>query len=491
MWIIIGIIVILVVYNALSSSGSQAKSKPAHSPSRPTPQRNIQSSLPEKKAQAKTVYRSKNKLPENLVITEEFKSAFELMENTTKCAYITGKAGTGKSTLLTYFRQKTKKNVIVLAPTGIAAINVEGSTIHSFFRFAPQLIEKANIQRDFTRQDLFGKIDMIVIDEISMVRVDLLDGIDYSLRLNRKLDTPFGGVQMVFFGDLYQLPPVVVGKDLTDYFEEHFGGAFFFNAKVFNELSFDYIELQTIFRQKDEHFKDILNSIRENRVTQKELELLNDRHNPTHAFDASNVCLTLSTTNKIADDVNLERMNNLTSKEFFYPAIITGRFDKASYPTEPKLFLKEGAQIMMLKNDSQKRWVNGTLGLISDLTEAEVTIEIDGTNYTIEKATWEVIEYQYNKEEKKIEAIVAGSFTQFPVKLAWAITIHKSQGQTFDNVVIDLGNGAFTHGQTYVALSRCTSLEGITLKTQIRQRDIILDPKVSRFIKERTKHFSS
>lgn len=218
---------------------------------------------------------------------------------------------------------------------------------------------------------------------------------------------------------------------------------------------------------------------------------MNVRFNPDHVFDTANVCLTLSTTNKIADDVNQERMNNLTSKEFFYPASIIGKFDKTSFPTEPKLFLKKGAQIMLLKNDSQKRWVNGTLGLISELTEAEVTVEIDETKYTIEKATWEVIEYIYNKEEKKIEAIVTGSFTQFPIKLAWAITIHKSQGQTFDNVVIDLGNGAFTHGQTYVALSRCTSLEGIILKTQIRQKDIILDPKVSRFIRERTEHFAS
>jgi len=478
MWLIIGIIAVVLLYNIVSSGGSKSYSKSTYSSSTPATQRSPNSSLTKTSSPTKKVYRSKNKLPDNIVITEEFKQAFELMDNTNKCAYITGKAGTGKSTLLTYFRQKTKKNVIVLAPTGIAAINVEGSTIHSFFRFAPQLIEKANIQRDFNRQELFSKIDMIVIDEISMVRADLLDGIDYSLRINRKTDIPFGGVQMIFFGDLYQLPPVVVGKDLTDYFEEHFGGYFFFNAKVFDELSFDYIELQTIFRQKDDHFKNILNCIRENRVTAKELSLLNARFNPRHTFDTTNVCLTLSTTNKIAEDVNQERMNSLTSKEFFYPATITGKFDKASYPTEPKLFLKEGSQIMMLKNDSQKRWVNGTLGLISELTEGEVTVEVDGTNYTIEKATWEVIEYQYNKEEKKIEAIVTGSFTQFPVKLAWAITIHKSQGQTFDNVVIDLGSGAFTHGQTYVALSRCTSLEGIILKTQIRQRDIILHPKV-------------
>ena len=435
----------------------------------------------------KKILKKKNKLPDNLVITQEFQKAFDLMESTSKCAYITGKAGTGKSTLLTYFREKTKKNVIVLAPTGIAAINVEGSTIHSFFQLPPQLIEKRHITKDFTRQELFDKIDMIVIDEISMVRADILDGIDYALRINRKKDIPFGGVQMIFFGDLYQLPPVVVGKDLTDYFEENFGGFYFFNAKVFKEISFEYIELQIIFRQKDDDFKQLLNSIRENKVTVNDLNILNTRFRPNHTLTSKDVCLTLTTTNKIAEDINQERMNGLTSKEFLYTAEIIGKFDKSSYPTEQRLILKEGAQIMMLKNDSKKRWVNGTIGIIKKLSD-EVVVEIEGTSYTIEKATWEVVEYQYNKEEKKIEAVVTGSFTQFPVKLAWAITIHKSQGQTFDNVVINLGNGAFAHGQTYVALSRCTSLEGIILKTQIRPRDIILDSKVANFIKEKTQH---
>ncbi len=483
MWIIIAIIIVVILYNVFSGTNSNSSSR--NTTSQPTRQ-DTKTNIPS--VPKKNVLKSKNKLPDNLVITEEFQSAFDLMENTSKCAYITGKAGTGKSTLLTYFRKKTKKNVIVLAPTGIAAINVEGSTIHSFFRFAPQLVEKHSITRDFTRQDLFDKIEMIVIDEISMVRADLLDGIDYSLRINRKNDLPFG-VQMIFFGDLYQLPPVVVGKDLIDYFEEHFGGFYFFNAKIFDEISFDYIELQKIFRQKDEDFKNILNSIRENRVTATELSLLNQRFNPNHIYSSNDVSLTLSTTNKIAEDINQERMNNLTSKEFSYTAIITGKFDKSSYPTDSNLVLKKGVQIMMLKNDSQKRWVNGTLGIVKNLTENEVEVEIDGTSSSIEKATWEVIEYQYNKEEKKIEAIVTGSFTQFALKLAWAITIHKSQGQTFENVVINLGNGAFAHGQTYVALSRCTSLEGITLKTQIRQRDIILDPKVAKFIREKTQHF--
>jgi ATP-dependent DNA helicase PIF1 len=483
MWIILLIIVIIVIYNVSSKSGSKATTN--SSTTYPINKKARTNS----NAPSKRKFNSKNKLPEGLVITDEFNKAFELMENSAKCAYITGKAGTGKSTLLTYFRQKTRKNVIVLAPTGIAAIQVEGSTIHSFFRFAPQLLEKKHISKDYTRQDLFNKVDVIVIDEISMVRADLLDGIDYALRINRNNDRPFGGVQMVFFGDLYQLPPVVVGKDLTDYFEEHFGGFYFFNAKVFGEISLEYIELQKIFRQKDTNFKDILNSIRENKASALELQVLNKRYIPNYIADAKDVSLTLTTTNKIAEDVNRNRMYSLQSKEYTYNATISGKFDKASYPTEPYLILKEGAQIMMLKNDSQKRWVNGSLGIVQDLSGYSISVRIDGTKYTIEKATWEVIEYEYNKEEKKIEAIVIGSFTQYPLKPAWAITIHKSQGQTFDSVIIDLGTGAFAHGQTYVALSRCTSLDGIVLKSEIRHQDIILDSKVANFIGERKQHF--
>lgn len=489
MEIFIGLIVVVFLYNLFSTPSRKSNTNtytPKNQTSNYKKPEVVKPPIPKK-----SVFKSKNQLPDNLVITEEFQEAFDLMEKTSKCAYITGKAGTGKSTLLTYFRKKTKKNIIVLAPTGIAAINVEGSTIHSFFRFAPQLVKKSEISKDYTRQELFNKLEMIVIDEISMVRADLLDGIDYALRINRQNDLPFGGVQMIFFGDLYQLPPVVVGKDLLDYFEENFGGYYFFNAKVFDDISFDYIELQTIFRQKDENFKKILNNIRENKITNSDLLLLNERYNQNHIYQDDDINLTLSTTNKIAEDINHERMNSLTTTEYLYNALVTGKFENSSYPTETRLFLKKGSQIMMLKNDSDKRWVNGTLGIVKSLTDFDVEVEIDGATYTIEKATWESIEYQYNKEEKKIEAIVTGTFTQYALKLAWAITIHKSQGQTFDNVLINLGNGAFAHGQTYVALSRCTSLEGITLKTKIRPQDIILDPKVAQFIRNRTQHFSS
>lgn len=417
-------------------------------------------------------------------LTKEFEKAFNEMENTTNCIYVTGRAGTGKSTLLNYFRQNTKKNVIVLAPTGIAAINVDGSTIHSFFHFPLKLLKKEDVSRDFSRQELFNKIDTIIIDEISMVRADILDCIDQSLKLNRKNNVPFGGVQMVFFGDLYQLPPVVVGKELTEYFDENFGGPYFFNAHIFKEIRLNYFELLKIFRQKDNSFKKILNGIREDKITEIELQKLNERYNADFSFKNRKLCLILSSTNKIANDINNEKINELPNQAFFYRASVSGKFDKNSYPTEVKLLLKSGAQIMMLKNDTQKRWVNGTLGIVDKLTEYGIWVNIGGTVYELEKATWEVVEYRYNKENKKIETIVTGAFTQYPLKLAWAITIHKSQGQTFDNVVIDLGRGAFAHGQVYVALSRCRTLNGITLRTKIYRKDIILDTKVVKFMQQ-------
>ena len=399
-------------------------------------------------------FQSKSTLPENFILTEEFTKIFELLENTEGNIYITGKAGTGKSTLLTYFRQKTKKNVVVLAPTGVAALNVEGSTIHSFFRFPTRLLEPndKDIKVDHQRSELFKKLSTVIIDEISMVRADLLDAIDSSLRLNRNDRRPFGGVQVIFFGDVFQLPPVVVGKDLADYFEVNYGGPYFFNAKSFVANSFACIELSKIFRQKDDSFKDILNSIRENRLGEQELSLLNAQFCREEKADGSSVILTICTTNKISADINNSRMAALSTKEFVYQAEINGKFDQSAYPTEPYLALKTGTQIMMLKNDSMQRWSNGTLGIVKDLTNTAIEVSIDGITYTVDKASWEVIDYQYNKKDNKIDAVITGSFTQYPLKPAWAITIHKSQGQTFDRVNIHLGNGAFTHGQTYVAL---------------------------------------
>jgi len=374
----------------------------------------------------------------------------------------------------------------MLAPMGIAAIKVEGATINSFFHFPPKIIDNRNIFPDRKRQELFKRLEMIIIDEVSMVRADIIDGIDYSLRINRQNNAPFGGVQMIFFGDLYQLAPVIVGNGLKQYFERHYGGVYFFNARVFTKLDFQYLELQIIFRQKDEQFKNILNSVRENKISASELAVLNKQYQPGHTYEENDLHLTLTATNKVMESINRERMENQPGKEYRFQAIITGNMDPSSYPTDPVLVLKQGAQIMLLKNDSKKRWVNGSLGRISQISNSAIWVEINGSSYFLERANWEVIEYAYNSKEKKIDAVVKGSFSQFPIQAAWAMTIHKSQGQTFNSIVIDLGNGAVSHGQTYVALSRCTSLEKIILKSPIRKRDIILDENVKQFIHSKT-----
>jgi len=440
-----------------------------------------------------TTFRSKKRLPDNLVITEEFQKAFDLMEKTPSCAYITGKAGTGKSTLLTWFRQNTRKHCVVLAPTGIAAITVEGATINSFFGFPPRLIRKTSIRPDENRRPLFQRLEMIIIDEISMVSPAVLDGIDYSLRLHRQCTRPFGGVQLIFFGDLYQLPPVI-SKDQAAYFEAQFGGIYFFNALVFREINFAYLELQTIFRQKDQQFKQALNNIRDNTVTTEDLDLINSRYHPQPVPAsahppltlATNIPLTLTTTNKLADSISKAKMSELSGKEYIFPAKIQGGIDPSAYPADLLLTLKRGARVILLKNDPQKRWVNGTMGVVTQISDSGISVEISGSVYPLDRATWEVIEYRYHSGSNNIEATVAGSFSQFPVKAAWAITIHKSQGLTFERIIVDLGDGAFVHGQTYVALSRCTSLEGLILTKPVRRKDIILDAKVRNFIRAQT-----
>ena len=416
-----------------------------------------------------------------LVITDEFRQAIDCMENTNTCVYITGKAGTGKSTLLSHFRKTTKKRLAILAPTGIAALNVDGATIHSFFRFLPRVVEPGSIRFDPERAGLYRKLDAIVIDEISMVRADVLDGIDKALRVHRNADTPFGGIQMIFFGDLYQLLPAV-NRELTGYFQSRFGGSCFFNARVFDQIRLQYIQLQTIFRQKDEAFKQLLNSIRENQVTDEQLAHLNTRYAPGYTPPPDDLRLTLTTTNKVAETINTERMAALSGKSHRYLATTDGKGDPNTYPADASLLLKKGAQVMLLKNDPEKRWVNGSLGRVVRLGRDKITVRIGKHSYPVERTTWEMMEYRYDPQKQKIETDTAGSFTQFPLRAAWAMTIHKSQGRTFDQVIIDLGAGAFTHGQTYVALSRCTSFDGLILKTPIRREDLILDPGVKRFI---------
>jgi hypothetical protein len=451
-----------------------------------------------KPQESKRNIHTENMLPNGFILTDEFKNAYNLMENSTKCIFITGKAGTGKSTLITYFRMNTKKNVAYLAPTGVAALNIRGKTLHSFFKFPLHFVEIADIRPDYRRQEIFENLDAIVIDEISMARADIVDGINTSLQVNRKKFQPFGGVQMIFIGDLYQLPPVVNSKELVDvgeskkiplkqYFEMKYGGIYFFNSKVFTSIPFENIELVHIFRQKDNQFINLLNAFREQTFLTADLEMLNRQYKPYDGTDSNEIKLTICTTNAIANGINEQNMNVLPAKPYIYEAVIDGKYDTELFPTEHNLILKAGAQVMMLKNDSENagfpRWVNGSLGIVKSLTEDCVMVEIRGFAYRIKQETWEAVEFEYDQEAKKIESKVIGTFTQYPIKAAWAVTIHKSQGQTFDRIAIDLGNGAFAHGQTYVALSRCTSLEGITLRRPVKYTDIILDPKVAGFMK--------
>ena len=423
---------------------------------------------------------ARDQLPEHLDINEEFKSAFDLMEYTKECLFITGKAGTGKSTLLKYFKANTGKNIIVLAPTGVAAINVGGQTIHSFFRFPPKIIQKDTIKR-LRDKSLLENLDMVIIDEVSMVRSDLMDGIDYALRLNRgRMKTPFGGIQMVFFGDLFQLSPVVE-NEARQLLEERYTSPYFFSAKVFDACHLRAIELSTIYRQKDSTFMELLNRVRNKEHTEEDLDILNKRVQKGTEVSKKDATVILTTTNSLANTINQERLSKLPGKEIAYESMATGRFEESTYPTEASLKLKKGAQVILIKNDPDKRWVNGTLAKVVALSKDSIVVDISGFEYDLPVVKWQKIEYSYNEAEERIEDEVVGEFAQYPLKLAWAITIHKSQGQTFDKVIIDLGHGAFTHGQLYVALSRCTCLDGIRLKRPVVHSDIIFDERIYEF----------
>jgi ATP-dependent exoDNAse (exonuclease V) alpha subunit len=413
-------------------------------------------------------------LPEDFELSQEFSEIFALLEQSRDHFFVTGDAGTGKSTLLKYFRRYTAKSIVVLASTGVAAINVHGQTIHSFFKFPPRLIRPAEIHRLRNRK-LFDALDAIVIDEISMVRADVIDGIDYALRLNKGTNVPFGGVQVIMFGDLAQLPPVVENDELKKFFKSMHGTHYFFDAVIFNIVKIKYVELTKIYRQKDEKFIDILNKVKAKKITDSELDYLNEQGSSRYYSDSDGV-IVLTSTNYIAEELNQLRLDALATRSFYYEAIVDGLFDEREFPTAEKLRLKSGAQVMLLRNDvKKKRWVNGTIALISRLSESKVTIAVGDNFYDLEPEVWEKIQYSYDEQKKKIVETVIGTFTQLPLKLAWAITIHKSQGKTFDKVIIDLGYRAFTHGQVYVALSRCTCLKGVSLERPIRQSDIIFD----------------
>jgi ATP-dependent exoDNAse (exonuclease V) alpha subunit len=422
-------------------------------------------------------------LPGDFELSDEFIAAFETIENTQNHICVTGEAGTGKTTLLKYLRLKTQKPYIVLAPTGIAAINCYGQTIHSFFRFPHKLIQKNQLRKIARAGKIFSKLRLLIIDEASMMRADLLDGIDYALRLNRnRMDEPFGGVQVVLFGDLFQLAPIV-DKELAGYYDQMYETPYFFSSQIFKAAQFQRVNLRKIYRQRDLEFISLLNKIRNKTFETHDLERLNQRVDP-ELCESSEDRIILTTTNAAAKAINESRLAKIEERVHIYPAVISGEFDQASYATESELRLKVGAQVLMTKNDPEKRWVNGSIGVITELGKDSMEVRIGNSVHAVEPAVWQKIKYKYDKETEQITEDVTGSFEQYPLKLAWAITIHKSQGLTFDHVIVDLHHRAFAHGQVYVALSRCRSLEGLVLRRPVTERDIIFDERVQLFTDE-------
>jgi ATP-dependent exoDNAse (exonuclease V) alpha subunit len=425
-----------------------------------------------------------------LEFNPHFTRALALMEESQQHLFITGKAGTGKSTLLDYFCNHTVKKPVILAPTGVAALNVKGQTIHRFFNFyvdvTPEKIRKKEVRpKD---PELYKKISTIVIDEVSMLRADLLDCIDVFLRMYGKDSTqPFGGVQMIFVGDLYQLPPVV-NREERDIFSTHYATPYFFSAKVLEVTPLEVLELEVVYRQKDEQFVALLNKIRNNSVEQSDIEALNQRYlSPDDATPTEDFCISLTTTNQKAEEINTVHLEALSGKLYTSTAVVRGDMAKEYYPTSTTLYYKIGSQIMLLNNDPKKRWVNGSIGVIEAIKRNEdgeecMNIRLHDTHklVSVSPVMWEV--YRFAVKEGEITSEPAGSFTQYPFRLAWAVTIHKSQGKTFDRVAIDIGRGTFASGQTYVALSRCTSFEGIRLIAPVKKQHIHTDPRIYKFL---------
>lgn len=413
-------------------------------------------------------------------LSNEQENFINEIENSSDHYFITGKAGTGKSTLLQGLKKFTKKKFIVAAPTGVAALNIGGQTLHSLFKLSIKFQEPDDIKISKSTAKLLSKIEMLIIDEVSMLRADILDAINIILQKSKEIYEPFGGVQLVMFGDLYQLPPIINDKELSQYFQDKYRSHYFFAAHVWDEADLNLKELNTIFRQSDLDFQNILNSIRVRNFDSSLLKRLNER---VLAKPHDESFVTLALTNKTVNQINEEALSKIQKQSYEYRAEISGDMEESAYPTEEVLLLKQGAQVMFLKNDPEQRWVNGTVGVIDYLADDHIEVNVNGEIHEIKKTKWDKIKYSYDENTQKIKEEIVSSFTQYPLRLAWAITVHKSQGQTLEKVVFDIERGAFAHGQTYVALSRCTSLEGLFLKKAISARDIIVDPKISEFMK--------
>lgn len=419
---------------------------------------------------------------------QEFDLAFNLLENTGTNLFLTGKAGTGKTTFLKRLKETSPKRMIVVAPTGVAAINAGGVTIHSFFQlpFGPYLPGmQQGQQKDFKNQfrkdkiNIIRSMDLLVIDEVSMVRADLLDAISDTLRRYKDRSKPFGGVQLLLIGDLQQLAPVAK-DDEWNLLKEHYASTYFFDSKALSESNYFCIELTHVYRQSDTNFISLLNNIRENRFDDETLHDLNQRYMPGFHPDDKQGYITLTTHNYQAQQINSRKLSELPDRSYIFSAEINNDFPEYSYPTDEKLELKCGAQVMFVKNDSSadKRFYNGKIGKIVFINPNKITVvDEDGNEILVEKETWNNVKYTINEETKEITETISGTFNQYPLKTAWAITIHKSQGLTFEHAIID-ASSAFSHGQVYVALSRCKTLEGLVLSSPISRNAMINDQRI-------------
>jgi ATP-dependent DNA helicase PIF1 len=417
-------------------------------------------------------------------INGDFKKAIEIMESTFENVFITGDAGTGKSTLINYFKTTTKKRVVSIAPTGVAAVNIGGQTIHSFFRFPPKPMTASNIpilKPEDTK--IYDRVDTIIIDEISMVRVDLMDAIDMFLRYNLHSEEPFAGKQIIMVGDLNQLPPVVGRGEEKEMIMHKYKSEYFFDASVWNKVGFEGIKLTKIYRQKDLAYIEILNKIKDNTISQIELDSLNDKCYNGGKMTKNEDSITLCSTNSVAEHINEMRLSKIHGNSFELVGDIVGNVNIKNCAADEIIYVKEGCRVMMLSNDPVGRWHNGTVGILKAVIHSEdkLEIEIGDKIHTIDKVVYNFSKYKYDRANKDITTEDIGTFTQYPIKVAYAITIHKSQGKTFDHMCLDTGMGTFAHGQLYVALSRCSTMMGVELTKKLSISDVIFDKRIAEF----------
>jgi hypothetical protein len=430
-------------------------------------------------------------------INSQFDQVLNFVNQTNQTIFLTGKAGTGKTTLLKYIKQHTFKQIAIVAPTGVAAINAGGSTIHSFFQFPftpflPVLKEDGSINYNYTnlptlkynsqRLTIFRNLELLVIDEISMVRADMLDQIDSTLRQVRKrIHTAFGGVQVLLIGDMYQLPPVIQQTE-WEILNKIYNSPYFFDSLVIKQNYPVYIELNKIYRQKEQTFVDLLNKVRNNNLDEESLKQLNSHYKQNITRQDYQTNITLTTHNKKADEINSNALNALPDKAYKFKCSVDGSFNEKNYPADELLILKKGTRVMFLKNNSEKNYYNGKIGIVTFINDDKIKVKCEDDDFEIDvsKETWTNVAYQVEKTTKQIKEEVLGTFTQYPLRLAWAITIHKSQGLTFSKLIIDAAE-AFSAGQVYVALSRCSSLKGLTLSSKIDKNSLLNDTKILNF----------